>query len=928
MVWILLGPAFLLAGSPLTSADVEYVQGLRKQGLAALAVDYLGQRRSDPPPDPAVRADVDFEWGAALLASSELAVDLTERERALDQARLAFGAFGRAYPNHPKSVDATVQEAGIELGRGRIRVLQAQLPGNEAKSLDLARSARESFGRAEKAYRLADGLITKELEKLTGFLDPQKERGAYRRRERLFEEQVEARFQSGLTLFLMADSYATIDDRAGDPRKRKEFTAALRQAMVFFDQLAEEHRREVAGLYGSLWSARCLTALGEHTKANAILDSLLAHENRELETFQREVFHFRLLSLAAEGKDEQVVQLATPWLKENSNRRKESSYQGVQWALAKSLVRLGEKQADEKERERFYREGDDLLGLIARSRGSFSASASREQLMLSRRRSRAMKGNSFVSLSAEGMARLDEIPSDASDEEKSRLRGEAISKLEESLSKVNERDRADDISEVKCRLARAYFDAGAFDKSISLTDAMVRAEPEVPRSAEAALLAVSAYARRIEEVRSLKESTSTAESPVSRLETLAAVITKRWPRSTPSDQVRLLLAKLAYLDGDWEKAVRMADGIDSDPLLQALGGSLAASATWRQAIALDESAPARGTGMTDALARMKRVSSQWPADPSGSLSADRFRHEVARGEAELFAGHSDQAKEAADLLAKALLAKDGPTLEPGTRTSGVATVMRTWLALGEVDRSRKFFEEVAPSLRGKEEQGMTAALLTLVRSIRSGQASGGSSGQGRPSKNKGLQSLLDQVSEQGEKLPTRDRLYLADAYLSAGDGAKGLALIEAALASATGAEMVTARLLRARAQSLLGKHGEAVTGITELLKENVGSKEVIVARGEILEAASDSLAAIKHWQWYLDRLKRVQPRPVELYEVADRICRLALAARGEPQEVKKQLSAALRLPAFLLETDATMPAAWRTTFGKRMDEIKRRLAGP
>ncbi len=83
---------------------------------------------------------------------------------------------------------------------------------------------------------------------------------------------MEARFQSGLSAFLTADSYATIDDRLGDPRKRKEFVAALQRAKSLFEKLADDHRREVAGLYGSLWAARCLTALGDQRRGMRFLN--------------------------------------------------------------------------------------------------------------------------------------------------------------------------------------------------------------------------------------------------------------------------------------------------------------------------------------------------------------------------------------------------------------------------------------------------------------------------------------------------------------------------------------------------------------------------------------------------------------------------------------------------------------------------------
>jgi hypothetical protein len=59
--------------------------------------------------------------------------------------------------------------------------------------------------------------------------------------------------------------------------------------------------------------------------------------------------------------------------------------------------------------------------------------------------------------------------------------------------------------------------------------------------------------------------------------------------------------------------------------------------------------------------------------------------------------------------------------------------------------------------------------------------------------------------------------------------------------------------------------------------------------------------------------------------VTDRICRLALSPSLAGEDSKKILAGALRLPVYLIETDAGMPASWKQTMTRRIDEIKRRL---
>ncbi len=435
-------------------------------------------------------------------------------------------------------------------------------------------------------------------------------------------------------------------------------------------------------------------------------------------------------------------------------------------------------------------------------------------------------------------------------------------------------------------------------------------------------MGISSYARLIDERRQSSEGGSNEDDPIAGWRKLAAVITRRWPKTTTADQARLLEGKLAFIDGRWDEVVAAVDAIATDPLMQAQGKGLSGGARWRQSKELEASDPRREKLQQDALERLRAASQLWPSPrKDAGVSLDRVRHEIVRGEAELTAGDANQAKESAALLSAALVDADHPLEDAPLRSSGVAVVVRSLLAQGKTEEAKKFFEKLAPTLGAGESKGVTGALLAMVRSIRS------SSGEVSNSSTQAtaLASLLDQLVGRSSDLSPRDKLYLADAYLSAGSPAKGLALIEPILGDLNGGEKVTARLLQAKARSQAGQHQAAVAEITQLLKENVGAKEVIVARGEILESAKDYVSAIKHWQWYLDRLKRAQPRPVELYEVTDRICRLALSPSLAGGDSKKMLAGALRLPVYLVETDTGMPASWKQTMTKRIDEIKRRL---
>ncbi|MBX9653174.1 hypothetical protein K2Y11_06090 [bacterium] len=71
-------------------------------------------------------------------------------------------------------------------------------------------------------------------------------------------------------------------------------------------------------------------------------------------------------------------------------------------------------------------------------------------------------------------------------------------------------------------------------------------------------------------------------------------------------------------------------------------------------------------------------------------------------------------------------------------------------------------------------------------------------------------------------------------------------------------------------------------------------------------------------------MKRVQPRPAELYQVTDRLSGLyvEMSKTANGEEKKKLLAMANRLPSYLLETDRTIPAEWKKTLQARVAAIK------
>ena len=937
--WIILltmavGSSVTFGWAEKADTSLLYVDALRRQGMSDLAVDYLQGilAKADLAADD--RPELEFELAASLVAASRSSGELPEREKRLNQAHDAFLQFGKQYPDHARRAEALVQQATIELERGRIRVLEAQLPANESKSKEFAKQARELFTQASTDYDTAHTAVKAQLEKMTGFIDQKKDRVLYRQRERYFVDEVESQFQAGLAQFFIADSYAAIDYHGQPVKDVKEYKLALNKALGTFRKISEEHRRELAGLYGQLWSARCLVSLGDYTKANILLDALLQHDNADLASFQRQVFHFRLLSLAAQNQLREIVQLAPDWLKQNIRYRLEGAYQGVQMVTAEACIALGKESKEEKESRAYYRQASELLGDLVRYPNSYTGQATREQLALSKVMNRDIKATTFHELSAQANARLDELRADMPAEERTKLLDEVIAKLDQSIKAADNKAEPDEIGTARMTLAYAFLQKGDLAKAAEMADSLARSKEEFSRAGEAGVIALTAYASLYDQARKRQEEGKKADPVADRkkIESLAQYMLERWPKSPSSDQARLLLGKLAYAEKQYAEAASLLEGVNpaGDQAGQAI--SLAGLAYWQQVIAQRNSETASAEVIPElrkkSIERLVSGSEILRQKEKEGITRDRFRNDTILAEVYLDAAEPAKALAVVDPLVALVKEKKEPEgLDSSLRVAAIVAAIRSYLDLGQLDKTQEMVRLIDSDDSSKGAAGVTKVLVSLAKSLRDQMDR--RTAEKKPASDKELTSyatFLDGIAKREAGQTPATLTFLADAFLAIRRPAQAVSLLEKASASpdADPASRTRARILLARAQSLTGKHDAAKSMISELLKENPNSREVIFEKGQIYETAKDWPGAIKHWQWFLDRLKRVQPRPAELYQVTDRLSGLyiEMSKTAGAEEKKMLLAMAYRLPSYLLETDKAMPAEWRKTLQARVATIK------
>lgn len=936
--------ALLCAAFPAAAEDesemLAYVEGMRDAGFAQIAVEYIQSKIGQAGLTDETRASLEFELASTMIVASENEDNLGDRERRLEDARNSFADFARKHPEHPRRPESLFQLATIDLQMGRLRVIEAQLPANENRATELAQKARELFAKASADYAEADRQIAAEIAKMPAYLDPRGERDKYRLRDRLFEKQIESKFQSGLALYLIADSIETVDLRGQDPSQSSEYRENLQKALTIFEAIYNEHRRELVGLYGHLWMARCLAGLGEHDRAMGIYDILVEHENRDLEAFQREVFHFRVLSMYGQKKLRELTLLADDWLGKNARFREEWAYQGVQYAAAKAYIELGKETKDQAAAQRAFRDADRLLERLARFPNPYTGMARREQIALSDlAKGIKLEGDSFQELVTLANAKLDELKPEAEADAQLTILDAAIDFFRRAIRAVGPKDDPEEVGSAKLSLAYAYLQKDDMFATAVIGESLARQNPKLSVAPEGGMFALSAYASLYDSERQLAESSPTANPEVYAryMTSIGEHIIARWPRSGQGDEARLILGRLWYSKRQYDKAAEVLDSINPQSVQYSTALSLAGGCYW-ECFKAARAAKTTSSAAPDELAvkakdRLTKASANFKKGDPELFDRERFLNDAILGEVLFESGDDKEALAVVRPLVERVKSNDLPDeIEPMLRIGALVTAMQVFVRTNQLEE----IEELSTALSEQEgasgSANITSVYLSLAARLRAQferlQSSGNTAAAQKMTAS--FEAFLDKVASRDAGQTRQSLVYLGEAYLAIGLYDKATDLFQRAISlegsddPAAKPAILRARMLIAQAQSLKGDHPAAIKEITALLRESPNSKELILERGRILEAANDYETAVQHWQWFLERLQRVQPRPVELYETTIRLADVCITASKRLTGAKRLqlLKEARHYPVYLLQTDVALPEEWREKFEAKVKEIQ------
>src|SRR5436190_86193 len=253
----------------------EFVKGLQARGLHSLALDYLEEMKTSPLANDAVRRQIPYLRGEALIEQSRQSPDPATRTKLLDEARQELERFAESNPHSIEGAEAQLQLATVQMTRGQELVGQALLlpkdAAYDAQRKTIGHDARIMFAEARDTFGRAEAIYSAELEKLppTTSAEARSDTGSKRQEYRSRVAQV--RFLTAQTRFEEARSYPPAADEF-----RKLNETAAQDLSTIYDEFA---RMMLVGLYARLYEGRCYQAIGKLQEALGCFEEIIGKDN-------------------------------------------------------------------------------------------------------------------------------------------------------------------------------------------------------------------------------------------------------------------------------------------------------------------------------------------------------------------------------------------------------------------------------------------------------------------------------------------------------------------------------------------------------------------------------------------------------------------------------------------------------------------------
>ncbi len=535
-----------LAAAP-TVADeqpLRFVHALQENGYGDMAVSYLKMLEQQPDLPSEVRDVWDLEMAKSLKAAAAAAFDAKDYEALMAESQKHLAKFIKERSNHPEAMTAMASWADFVMKRALDLLRSAKGLGTKNKEQyeKLVTDARTGLNDAREKFQQSLKKFQARLDALPAPAQPparRADRGQAEARQRVETNLHECQFQLALIDYYLAQTFLDA--------KSAQRTAGLKKAAQAFDDIYQQNRGSVTGLYAHMWHGKTVEELGDLSTALDIYDEVLANapEPTErgpatgLEPLFAQVERFRLM-IVQKKNPLQFLPEAAAWLKDYRRLKQTEGYQGIALDVAQAMLAAAGTATGPKKSELT----GNVLQIVtdcAKIRSPYQ-----QELVLLRREILSAAGrdtqvNSFdeavalgktAAANADWQQALDAYSKAIELAEKTRLRNPAgIAEAHEAIDRI------------QLALAGELFNKGKFNECLALAGKIVHDEQGNVKTQSAT--AARASALGVGAVLNQYLAAPEGEKPafLARLMKLAEFTQKNWPDRPEADDARMYLGQ-------------------------------------------------------------------------------------------------------------------------------------------------------------------------------------------------------------------------------------------------------------------------------------------------------------------------------------------------------------------------------------------------
>jgi hypothetical protein len=335
---------FLTLASPaLAQPDrkphMELVRGLRNNGLASLALQYLDELKGkNPPPEIAVLLPLEYARTWLELAAQE--PEEGKRAKLIKDAKRELNVFISANPKHPQARQANVDLARLMSLQAKGQLTKARRIENpEARRGEMTKARNELKLAADK-YEATAKAIEEQLKQLEADQTPE---GAALRKE-LTQFRLRSQIDQGINLFDMGETYDS--EESGDVIARGD---QFKAAKKVFEKVMYQDDKESLCWVARAWAAESDYKAGDMESATRSFQDLMNKKaSPAAAAGVRVARYFGIFhsfekndKLDARGKLLKAQKEAADWLRDYAGYRNSAEGVGARYYLAFVRMELG-----------------------------------------------------------------------------------------------------------------------------------------------------------------------------------------------------------------------------------------------------------------------------------------------------------------------------------------------------------------------------------------------------------------------------------------------------------------------------------------------------------------------------------------------------------------------------------------------------------